>query len=71
MSFKKVSINNIVSVILIPSKDEIITNKINDIWYDNIQLKKIKSEAINEIKTFSIIKNISFEQAVKDIYAIE
>jgi len=71
MSTKKVSIDTNVNVILIPSKNEIITNDINDIWYDDIQLEKIKKEAICEIKVFSMIKNISFEQAVKDIYAIE
>jgi len=68
MSIKKVSIDTTVNVILIPLKDEIITN---DIWYNDIQLEKIKKEAICEIKVFSMIKNISFEQAVKDIYAIE
>lgn len=68
MSIKKVSIDTNVNVILIPLKDEIITN---DIWYDEIQLEKIKNEAICEIKAFSMIKNIPFEQAVKDIYAIK
>jgi hypothetical protein len=68
MSIKKVSIDTNVNVILIPLKDEIITN---DIWYDEIQLEKIKNEAICEIKVFSMIKNIPFEQAVKDIYAIK
>jgi len=71
MSTKKVSIDTNVNVILIPSTDEIITNDINDIWYDEIQLEKIKKEAICEIKAFSMIKNIPFEQAVKDIYAIK
>ena len=70
MSTKKVSIDTNINVILIPSKDEKITNNINDIWYDEIQLEKIKKEAICEIKVFSMMKNISFEQAVKDIYAI-
>ena len=70
MSIKKVSIDTTVNVILIPSKDELITNKSNDIWYNDNQLEKIKSEAICEIKVFSMMKNISFEQAVKDIYAI-
>ena len=68
MSIKKVSIDTTVNVILIPLKDEIITN---DIWYNDTQLEKIKKEAICEIKVFSMIKNIPFEQAVKDIYAIK
>lgn len=71
MSIKKVSIDTTVNVILIPSKDEIITNDVNDVWYNDTQLEKIKKEAICEIKVFSMMKNISFEQAVKDIYAIE
>ena len=71
MSTKKVSIDTNVNVILIPSKDEIIINDVNDVWYNDTQLKKIKNEAICEIKVFSMIKNISFEQAVKDIYAIK
>lgn len=68
---KKVSINNNIDVILIPTIDELIVNNANDIWYNNIQLEKIKKEAICEIKVFSIMKNISFEQAVKDIYTIK
>lgn len=71
---KKVSINNNVNVILIPTKEELIINdinNINDIWYNDTQLEKIKKEAICEIKVFSIMKNISFEQAVKDIYTIK
>ena len=68
MSIKKVSIDTTVNVILIPLKDEIITN---DVWYNDTQLEKIKKEAICEIKVFSMIKNIPFEQAVKDIYAIK
>ncbi len=71
MSIKKVSINTNVNVILIPSKDEIITNQTNDVWYNDNQLEKIKKEAICEIKVFSMMKNISFKQAVKDIYAIK
>lgn len=71
MSIKKVSIDTTVNVILIPSKDEIISNDVNDVWYNDTQLKKIKNEAICEIKVFSMMKNISFEQAVKDIYAIK
>ena len=71
MSIKKVSIDTTVNVILIPSKDELITNKSNDIWYNDNQLEKIKNEAICEIKVFSMMKNISFKQAVKDIYAIK
>ena len=74
MSTKKVSIDPTVNVILIPSKDEIIINDINDVndvWYNDTQLQKIKNEAICEIKVFSIMKNISFNQAVKDIYAIK
>ena len=71
MPIKKVSIDTTVNVILIPSKDEIITNDVNDVWYNDTQLEKIKKEAICEIKVFSMMKNISFEQAVKDIYAIE
>lgn len=68
---KKVSINNNIDVILIPTIDELIVNNANDIWYNDIQLEKIKKEAICEIKVFSIMKNISFEQAVKDIYTIK
>ena len=68
---KKVSINNDIDVILIPTIDELIVNNINDIWYNDTQLEKIKKEAICEIKVFSIMKNISFEQAVKDIYTIK
>ena len=71
MSIKKVSINTNVNVILIPAKEEIITNNKNDVWYDDNQLDKIKKEAMYEIKVFSIMKNISFNQAVKDIYAIK
>tara|TARA_B100001287_G_C22497068_1_gene441755 strand:+ start:259 stop:474 length:216 start_codon:yes stop_codon:yes gene_type:complete len=71
MSIKKVSIDTTVNVILIPSKDELITNKSNDIWYNDNQLEKIKNEAICEIKVFSMMKNIPFKQAVKDIYAIK
>ena len=71
MPIKKVSIDTTVNVILIPSKDEIITNDVNDVWYNDTQLEKIKKEAICEIKVFSMMKNISFEQAVKDIYAIK
>ena len=55
----------------LPSKDELITNKSNDIWYNDNQLEKIKNEAICEIKVFSMMKNIPFKQAVKDIYAIK
>tara|TARA_Y100000991_G_C21879156_1_gene308627 strand:- start:130 stop:351 length:222 start_codon:yes stop_codon:yes gene_type:complete len=68
---KKVSINKNVDVILIPTKDEIEENTIDNIWYNDAQLEKIKNEAICEIRVYSMIKNISFKQASKDIYAIE
>ena len=66
---KKVSINNNVNVILIPTIDEI--EIIDNIWYNEKQLEKIKNEAISEIKVYSAIKNISFKKAVKDIYSNE
>jgi hypothetical protein len=71
MSIKKVSINTNVNVILIPSKEEILTDEIYDMWYNDNQLEEIKKEAICEIKIFSIMKNISFEQAIKDIYSVK
>ena len=65
---KMVSINNNVEVILIPSRKDVIYETDN-IWYNNSQLEKIKNEAICEIKVFSLLKNISYEQAVRDIYS--
>lgn len=65
---KMVSINNTVEVILVPSRKD-VSYEIDDVWYNNSQLEKIKKEAICEIKVFSLIKNISYEQAVRDIYS--
>ena len=65
---KKVSINNTVEVILVPSRKD-ICHITDDIWYKNHQLEKIKKEAICEIKVFSIFKNISVKQAIRDIYS--
>jgi hypothetical protein len=65
---KMVSINNTVEVILVPSRKD-SNYEIDDIWYNDSQLEKIKKEAICEIKVFSLIKNISYEQAVRDIYS--
>lgn len=65
---KMVSINNTVEVILVPSRKDVIYET-DDVWYNNSQLEKIKNEAICEIKVFSLLKNISYEQAVRDIYS--
>ena len=64
---KKVSIDTNSNIILIPTKEEITDD--NDIlWYNDDQLEKIKNEAITEIKAYSLLKNISFKKAAKEIY---
>ena len=63
---KRVKINNIVNVALVPCKDE-FKNK-NDIWYDWKSLKRIQLEASMEIKAFAAFKNISYSQAIQEIY---
>lgn len=63
---KKVTINSIVNVMLVPCKDEFV-NK-GEIWYDWKSLKRIQLEASMEIKAFANIKNISYSQALQEIY---
>tara|TARA_Y100000992_G_scaffold95415_1_gene61454 strand:- start:7738 stop:7962 length:225 start_codon:yes stop_codon:yes gene_type:complete len=64
---KKVSIDPNDNIIFIPTKEELSDN-FNVLWYDDDQLEKIKNEAISEIKVYSVLKNISFKEARKDIY---
>ena len=64
---KKVSIDPNDNIIFIPTKEELSDN-FNVLWYDDDQLEKIKNEAISEIKVYSILKNISFKEARKNIY---
>lgn len=64
---KKVSIDPSDNIIFIPTKEE-LSNDFNVLWYDDNQLEKIKNEAICEIKVYSLLKNIPFKKARKDIY---
>ena len=64
---KKVSIDPNDNIIFIPTKEE-LSDDFNVLWYNDDQLEKIKNEAISEIKIYSILKNISFEEARKNIY---
>ena len=64
---KKVSIDTSDNIIFIPTKEE-LSDDFNVLWYGDDQLEKIKNEAISEIKVYSILKNISFKEARKNIY---
>ena len=64
---KKVSIDPSDNIIFIPTKEE-LSDDFNVLWYGDDQLEKIKNEAISEIKVYSILKNISFKEARKNIY---
>ena len=65
---KKVKINKEVNVILIPNKEDY--DDVSELWYDNVSLDKIKMDAIMEVKRFAIIKNLSYKDALEEIYCI-
>ena len=64
---KKVHINKTVDVILIPSREELITYG-DDLWHDCDELEKFKNEAIMELKCYANIKNITLREAQRTIY---
>ena len=60
---KKLSINNNIEILHIPVSEEI-----DNIWYTENQLKKIRREALIELNVFATLKNITIKDAVKQIY---
>ena len=66
---KKVLINTRVETILIPDIDEILEEaEQNSIWYNDDEIEICRNEAIQEIKAYASLKNISFSKAKKEIY---
>jgi len=66
---KKVSINNIISVILIPHRIEYENvNICQDIWYTTQEIRKIRLDALREINKHAAIKGMSMKKAHDELY---
>lgn len=66
---KKVFINDNVKIIFIPNLDELLEENDQDqIWYNDDQIEICRKEAIQEIKEYASLKNISFYEAKIKIY---
>ena len=65
---KNVQFNKIVSVILIPSKEEYL-EIFSEIWYTNSELELIRKYAMYEINIFrSFNVNVNFTDAKRMLY---
>jgi hypothetical protein len=66
---KKVSINNIVSVILVPDiTDYKNINLLKDIWYTSQEIRKIRLDALREINKHAATKGMSMKKAHDELY---
>lgn len=64
---KMVYFNNIVDVVLIPSKEE-YNDYFFDLWYNNNELQKFRKEAFIEANIYASLKNITIQEAISTIY---
>ena len=66
---KKVSINDIISVILIPHRIEYTkVNLLQDMWYTSQEIKTIKLDALREINKHALKKGLSMKKAHDELY---
>lgn len=66
---KKVSINNIISVVLIPHRIEYEkVNLFKDMWYTSQEIRTIRLDALNEINKYAFKKGMSMKKAHDELY---
>ena len=65
---KTVRFNNIVSVYLIPTRDEYINEMENNLWWSDYDFNLFKLTAVSEIRTVMLIENISYSEAIANLY---
>ena len=70
MNSKRVKFNNLVSVILIPSRVDFPSEEYEQIWWSKEELRKIIHRVNFEIRSYSHTENISLHEAAKTLYGM-